>query len=353
MHILKGVVMAVPLIFIFTVLFSSSDIVFGNFVSKFLNFDIIDIINASGRLINTLFYAVVFVGLFSFVSYSVRKFRKEEVVETVIDDQKHIEINVMLSAVAILFAAFIAIQIGYLFGSEQAILSQGHTYAEYATKGFQELSFIAFIVFVLFWKIDDYLYGHKKPSNSPVYKGLSSAIIILTILILFSAFHRLWLYESTYGFTEVRFYGYVFIIVLGLSLLITLYKILDFIKEGHFLASIVSICATSLIVCNIINPESFITESNTAKTYRGSLRMDSMYIGGRSEDAVDNMIKTYDKVGLEEKKNIQSQFCYMLRKLKKEYSWQEFNYAKYHAWMVLAPREKEFNCPLIRDGWIK
>lgn len=72
--------------------------------------------------------------------------------------------------------------------------------------------------------------------------------------------------------------------------------------------------------------------------------MDSMYIGGRSEDAVDNMMKTYDTLGVKEKKDMEARFCNTLRKLKKEYAWQEWNYSKYHAWKALSPREGDFNC---------
>lgn len=162
--------MAIPLIFIFTVLFSSADLVFQKFITDLFNFKIFDILQASERLINAIFFSIVFVGIFTFVSYSIRTFKKEEELEMAVDDTKHIEIYIMLSLVSLLFLTFIVIQIGYLFGGEQMILSAGHTYAEYATKGFQELSIIALIVFVLFWKIDHYLYAHKKPSNSPVYK---------------------------------------------------------------------------------------------------------------------------------------------------------------------------------------
>lgn len=345
-HILKGVLMAIPLVVIFTLLFSSADIVFQTFLNNLFAFRVFDLIRAGGRLINVGFFSLAFIGLFTFVASIIRTAKKEDITvkDIVVDDKKHIEINVMLSFVSLLFLVFMLVQASYLFGSEQVILSTGHTYAEYATKGFQELSIIAIIVFFLFWKIDHYLYAHKKPSNSRIYKWLSSLIVFLTILMLFSAFHRLYLYETTYGYTEVRFYGYVFIIILWLSLLITLYKIQSFIKEGHFLISIISLYGAALLVCNVINPESFITESNTIKTYRGSLRMDSSYIWGRSEDAIDNMIKTYDTLAPDKKKEMESQFCNTLRKLGKEYSWQEFNYSKYHAWNVLSVREKEFNC---------
>ncbi|MFA6090254.1 MAG: DUF4173 domain-containing protein [Candidatus Gracilibacteria bacterium] len=346
-HILKGILMAIPLIFVFTLLFSSADLVFQKFVGDLLNFNLLDILQASERLINIIFFSVVFVGIFTFVSYNIRTFqKKEEDVEIVIDDKKHIEIYVMLGLVSLLFLTFIVIQISYLFGGEQMILSQGHTYAEYATKGFQELAAIAFIVFVLFWQIDQYLYAHKKPSNSRIYKGLSSLIISLTLIILLSAFQRLWLYETMYGFTEIRFYGYICIVMLGLASLIILHKILFFMKEGHFLISIISLCGIALLVCNVINPESFITESNTTKNYRGSLKMDSYYISNRSEDAVDNMIKTYATLDGVAKKDMEVPFCRMLGKLKKEYSWQEFNYSRYHAQKVLSMREGDLNCTI-------
>lgn len=341
--------MAIPLIFVFTLLFSSADLVFQKFVGDLLDFNLLDTLQVSERLMNIIFFSVVFVGIFTFVSYTIRTFQRKEEVEIIIDDKKHIEIYVMLGFVSLLFLTFIIIQIGYLFGGEQMILSQWHTYAEYATKGFQELEVIAFIVFVLFWQIDQYLYAHRKPSNSRIYKWLSSLIIFLTLVILLSAFRRLWLYETMYGFTEIRFYGYVCIIVLWLAFLIILHKILVFMKEWHFLISIISLCIGALLICNIINPESFITTSNTTKNYRGSLKMDSSYISNRSEDAVDGMIQTYATLSGVEKEDMEIQFCRMLRKWKKEYSWQEFNYAKYHAWKILSARESEFSCPPYKE----
>jgi hypothetical protein len=89
--------MAIPLIFVFTLLFSSADLVFQKFVGDLLNFNLLDILQASERLINIIFFSVVFVGIFTFVSYNIRTFqKKEEDVEIVIDDKKHIEIYVML-----------------------------------------------------------------------------------------------------------------------------------------------------------------------------------------------------------------------------------------------------------------
>ncbi len=43
---------------------------------------------------------------------------------------------------------------------------------------------------------------------------------------------------------------------------------------------------------------------------------------------------------------MEPQFCTMIGKLKKEYSWQEFNYSRYHAQNVFSVREREFNCTI-------
>ncbi len=133
-HILKGIFMAIPLVFIFTALFSSADLVFQNFLKNLFNFKTFDLIHISERLINIIFFCVVFVGVFTFISYAVRAFKKEEEKIWVIDDKKHIEINIMLSIISLLFLIFVIVQLGYLFGGEQMILSAGHTYAEYATR---------------------------------------------------------------------------------------------------------------------------------------------------------------------------------------------------------------------------
>lgn len=344
-NVVKWVFMTIPILYIFISLFASSDLIFWNFVKNFFDLSFLFNFDVNIRIINIIFFSIIFIWFFSFLIITHFEFEKETEKEIVFDNKKHIEINIMLTSIVLLFITFVFLQINYLFAWEQAILSQWYTYAEYAKSWFYELIIIAIIVFILLWKIDDYLYSHKKVSESKTYKILSSMLIILTIIILLSAFYRLYLYENAYWFTETRFYSYVFIITLWLSLIVILIRIYEFIKEWHFIFSIFSLYLLSLFICNIINPESLITIHNLNKQYIWTQRTDFSYIERRSADAIDNMLKSYDSSKGKDKISLKKELCSMLEDINEnKANWKEFNFANYYAHNKLLKYEKWLNC---------
>lgn len=344
-HIIKWILMSLPLIFVFSMLFSSADLVFNKILSNILDLNILDLFDFNWRVINFLFFWIIFIWIFTYIFFQIRTFsEKTNEKELVYDDKKHIEINIVLWLTSILFLVFVVLQIWYLFSSENFIISQWYTYSEYARKWFTELSFIAFIVFILLWKIDEYLYWHKKKS-SDTYKILATILISLTILVLFSAIYRLWLYENAYGFTEIRFYGYIFIAILFSSLLVMLYKVLFFIDEWLFIIINLYFYLIGIIFSNIFNPEAFISNHNTNKMYRWSISTDFSYIWWMSSDAIDSMLSSYLKAKEEQKTSMEWQFCKMIEKLEeKNIDWRAYNYSNSHAYNLLLPMKTKFNC---------
>ncbi len=344
-HILKGIFMSIPLIFIFSVLFSSADLVFQKFLNSFLNFDFLNFINVTDRLINISLLSLIIIWFLTYIFFQInwsleinnqKKFQ--------FDEKKHIEISIVLTIISILFFIFVILQIWYLFSWENYIISQWYTYSEYAKKWFVELAFCVFIVFILLWKIDEYLYWHQKVTSN-LYKTLATILISLTILILFSALYRLWLYENAYWFTEIRFYGYLFIIILFCSLSITLFKILFFVKEWIFISINLYFYFLWLIFANIFNPEAFITQYNTNKIYSSSLRTDFFYIWERSFDAIDNILSSYWKANKKDKTMMEKKICNMIRTLQERNTdWRGYNYAFSHADKVLLPFHTQLNC---------
>lgn len=344
-NILKWVLMTIPLIFIFIQLFSSADVIFKNILDSIFNFDFLLNVNIWIRLVNILIFIAIFTWIFTYLLTNYKNKKEEVELENTFDDKKHIEINIMLSSIVILFLSFIILQINYLFAWEQIFLNQWYTYSEYAKRWFVELIITAVIVSMLLWKIDDYLYFHKKNSDSKTYKFLSSALIILTIIILVSAFYRLYLYINAYWLTETRFYSYMFIVILWISLLMFLIKIYKFIKEWHFIIIIFSFYLVWLLISNIINPESFISDYNLNKTYKWRLSTDYSYIQKRSSDAIDNIILSYKKQSWEDKDTIKQNLCDILKKSKNDLSnWKNMNYSTYKAYKKLLPLESELNC---------
>jgi hypothetical protein len=122
---------------------------------------------------------------------------------------------VFLGCVDLLFAAFVVLQLGYLFGGRDTIDAAGIPYSAYARRGFFELAGCASLVGGL-------LFGSSllAPARSRVTTALGLVLVALTLIVLGSAWYRLDLYQLAYGWTELRFYVIAGIVFLGLALVI-------------------------------------------------------------------------------------------------------------------------------------
>ena len=112
--------------------------------------------------------------------------------------------NVLLAAFLLFYLAFFAVQAGYLFG---AILHQtapgSFTLAEYARQGFFELCKIMALNFALLWVV---VVSSEIPVRERlVSKVMCSLLLGESILFAVTAFSKLALYISAFGFTPLRF----------------------------------------------------------------------------------------------------------------------------------------------------
>ena len=127
------------------------------------------------------------------------------------------ESAVVLNAVNVLFAAFVLIQIPYLFGGQLNIDLGRTTYAEYARRGFGELVTTSVLVLGMLLVLGA-LTRARPPASGFIFNLSCTITVGLTLVMLVSAFKRLLLYEMAYGFTEMRIYPHVFMIWLALLL---------------------------------------------------------------------------------------------------------------------------------------
>jgi len=125
---------------------------------------------------------------------------------------------ILLAGVAALFWLFLAIQLGYLFGNLPRIPASGITFAEYARRGFAELSIVASASALLI--VVSERYGNDD-GRARALRLLTFAVIAAVLLLLGSAFRRVWLYEGAYGFTTARLYAQVYMcaVAVGLAML--------------------------------------------------------------------------------------------------------------------------------------
>ncbi|MGE4413373.1 MAG: DUF4153 domain-containing protein [Candidatus Caldatribacteriota bacterium] len=284
--IVKGVLMAIPVLFVFILLFSSADLIFQKYISDLISID--NELEIIFRFILILIVTIVFIGAYT---YSFRE--KEGQITAPQKSKNHtvgdIEISIILGSVNALFFIFILVQLTYLFGGESNISTQGFTYAEYARRGFFELIAVAVISLFLLFTTEKYVIK-KETEHALGFKILSTALIIQVVLIIASAFIRLSLYEEAYGFTTLRLYSHAFIILLAIIFCLLLYKIYKDKRENTFAFRVFLSLALFLAVMNFLNPEAFIARRNIER-FASTGKLDIYYLSRLSDDAIPDIIK--------------------------------------------------------------
>jgi hypothetical protein len=283
-QIIKGAILAIPVLCVFLLLFSSADLIFQKYLSSFIAFNVEEtVVQAILILIITL----LLIGAFAYI------FRKIED-RTVVPKDKiyslgHIENSILLGSVNTLFLVFILVQLTYLFGGESNISAQGFTYADYARRGFFELIAVAVTALLLLLATEKYI-AKKEAGHALGFKILSTALVVQTVVIMVSALTRLALYEEAYGFTTQRLYSHTFIFLLAAIFGLLLFKIYRDKKENAFALRAFIAIILFLVGMNLLNPDAFIARQNIAR-FATTGQLDVYYLSHLSDDALLDTIK--------------------------------------------------------------
>lgn len=285
LQIVKGIIITIPVLIIFLLLFSSADLIFHKYISDIIKISIQP--ETVFRSVIVLIATLTFTGAYSYIFSKLQETTLQENNQFYI--LGHIETSILFGAVNILFFAFILVQLTYLFGGVGNIVSQGFTYAEYARKGFFELIAVAIISFLILLTTEKYI-AKKGTEHTLIFKILSAALIVQVVLIMVSAFKRLLLYEEAYGFTTFRLYSHAFIIFLAIIFILLLYKIFKDKRENAFAFRVFVLIVVFLAVMNILNPDAFIAQRNIER-FAITGKLDIYYLSNLSEDAVPETVK--------------------------------------------------------------
>ena len=337
-HVIKGVIIAIPILFTFLILFSSADLIFKKYISSLIN------INSGPELIFKfiliIIVAVIYIGVYSYI-FQDKKERQEPKLKNQNNNISTIESYIILGSINILFLLFIIIQITYLFGGESNISMQGFTYAEYARKGFFELILVAILSFIILLSTEKYI-KRKTSAYSLTFKILSTALVIQVVVIMISAFTRLSLYEEAYGFTTLRLYSHAFIILLTVIFLLLLYKIYKNKQENTFAFNVLLSTIIFLITMNILNPDVFIANKNIER-FNNTGKLDSYYLGSLSSDAIAETSKMLNILNDDLKAPLAYKLYWLNNNLNSAHysKWQSYNISRIEAKNILSSNISE------------
>lgn len=337
--IFRGLLFALPILWFLSILLSSADPYFSKWLTDLFQF--LKIENLSEYLFRA-FYIVVFTYIIAGVYLvALIKSRKEQLIGEKKPWLKPFvgfgEAVTVLVSVNLLFTAFVFVQFRYFFGGVANIVDNpdGFTFAEYARRGFAEMVFVAVISLLLFIALST-IGKRQKNQQQKWFSGLGIWLFALVAIILVSAYERLLLYESVYGFSRLRTYSHVFMIWLGFLLLaVVVLEVLR--KQRAFAVAVLLVVLGFAATLSLMNVDGFITRANIQRADLG-YELDIPHLASLSDDAVPALLDGYNQLDLAAQPDLAGQVAAALAchaELHHKYStnlpWRSWNWSRSRA----------------------
>ncbi|MBR9990323.1 MAG: DUF4173 domain-containing protein [Gemmatimonadetes bacterium] len=334
----RGTVLAIPALIVFTALLGSADPVFARVLGNLVSIDIADILP---HVALTAILAWLTLGYLR--AFDTVPSRQVELPGS--PGLAHGEVAVALWLVNALFLLFVAIQVRYLFGGGAVVeVTPGLGYAEYARRGFFELVAVAALVIPLQLIADWAAAPDMRRAAAPDIERAAapdieraaapdieraaapeadhaavtfadraavagsdqaaepaakrdrkvlrvSALVQLVLLagIIASAVYRMQLYQDAYGLTELRLYVSVFMGWVTFVLLWLGATVLRGRRQHFAVGALASalLCAATL---NAVNPQALIARTNVERAAAGRA-YDPAYAASLGADAVPTLVR--------------------------------------------------------------
>jgi len=268
--IVKGVFLSIPLLFVFGSLFYSADPIFAK---------IVDLITwPQFRVDEKLFWNVVKTLLFfGFVRGMLRNKLVKQINKT-----KWLtsvtELNVAVLILEILFVAFSVVQIKYFLATPDDLKKMEIIFSEYTRYGYGQMLFASILAYLLVLRLE---FAQRSIPNK-MTKFLIWSMLAEILLFIVSATKRNYIYQSFYGYTEIRLLGFALSLWLVAMLWLLAYKVWQQRKTDFFTRGIILITAMSILGLNVFDIDGTIVRTRPASLDSG---VDYEYMSNLSDDA--------------------------------------------------------------------
>jgi hypothetical protein len=290
--IFRGVILALPVLFVFAALLGEADPIFQNSLDRF--FDLFNLENLGEYIFRGFYILILAVVITSMYGYALLKSGEEELFRKNLPWRGILgmtEAGIVLGSVNLLFLFFVGIQFRYFFGGTTNISIEGFTYAEYARRGFGEMVVVALFSLLLYLGLHS-LARRKTTVGQKWFAGLGLLLAVQVGVILASAFQRLLLYESVFGFTRLRTYSHIFMIWIGI--LLVSFVVLELLKKAQYFGLVMLFAACGFTASlGLSNVDGMIAAQNIARARLG-YAFDASYLLVLSTDAVPEMVRQFD-----------------------------------------------------------
>jgi hypothetical protein len=285
-RIARALVITIPILIVFTLLLTHADPVFGSFITL----PKVDL--------GVVFSHVAIAGSFAWVvaGWLRRSLLARAGASTPATPLPLMlgatDVGLALGALNLLFAAFVVVQIGWLFGGEGLVLrTTGLSYADYARRGFFELMWVAGLLLPVLLGAQA-LIPASDVRTLRFFRRLALPLVVLLGAIMFSAFARMQLYVHYYGISTDRLYATAFMIWLVMVFVWLALTVLRS-RPRTFATGLVVSGFAVLLTLNILNPDALVARANLARgnmERTGTAGTDLQYLASLGGDATPMVV---------------------------------------------------------------
>lgn len=255
----RALVLTAPILLVFTLLLTRADPVFGAYFA----FPDLDLEVVFSHVVVAGFFAWVVAGWLrrSLLSHPGATGTTATPLPLTLGAT---DVTLALGALNVLFAAFVVVQIGWLFGGEELVLrTTGLGYAEYARRGFFELMFVAALLLPVLLGAQA-LIPASDGRTLRFYRRLALSLVVLLGAILVSAAARMRLYVHYYGISADRLYATAVMIWLAIVFVWLALTVLRS-RSRTFATGLVVSGFVVLLTLNLLDPDALVARANLAR----------------------------------------------------------------------------------------
>lgn len=275
--VLLGLVIALPVLIILVPLLMSSDAAFSGMISKFGPENLVE---AAGALIFGLCLFILVFGRLLALQVVVRK----PVAERTSGGVDTGVIISFLSAVVVVYLLYLFSQLSYFFGAFAGFLPKDFSVAEYARRGFFEMTLICAINLLIVFLAT--LLCRKKNGKVPMAVRLLELFLCLFSLVLAAtSLSKIIMYVDRFGMTWLRIHTAAFILFLAVVFLAVIARL--FWKKVPYIKIAMAAATILVLVSAFANVDRVIARHNVEGYLSGkyaSIDMDT--ISNLDSDAV-------------------------------------------------------------------
>lgn len=294
---LRGLALAAPLLLVFGALLSSADAVFARGLES--------LFQSSTNLslaspMRVLLWLVIFSGWLRLWLMSP----KQEAPQTR-SWFGFTELMIALGSLNAMLMGFLLIQIRYLFGDSSAVEALGLTYAQYARKGFFELSICIALILPLVLTA----YRAAETRSDARLRYLGGGLILSAGGLAVTAFQRMLMYIEVFGLSVERFYAASGILVALTVLAWAAWGCLS-PRPVAWLLTRQTVTVLLLLGClSLFNAEARIASFNLERRVSGQHTLDFGYLATLSSDTLPVLEKYYPRLSPQDQEQLVSAYA--------------------------------------------